>query len=75
MDTYKSFSPSLNLYFISADVTFSESSLYFKSCPYPFMSSSNQVNIPLVVLSTPKDSPLPPTLKVYNRHQMSHRPS
>jgi len=72
---YKCFSPSLNRYFISANVTISESSLYFKSCPSPFMSSSNQVNIPLVVPSAPKDSPLPPTLQVYNRRQMSHRPS
>jgi len=36
---YKYFSPFLNRYFISADVTFSESSLYFKSCPPPSMSS------------------------------------
>jgi len=72
---YKCFSPSLNCYFISVDVTFSESSLYFKSCPSPSMSSSNQVNIPLVVPSAPNDSPLPPTLQVYSRCQTSHRPS
>jgi len=41
------------------------------------MSSSNQVNIPLVVPSTPKDSPRSPTPQVYNRvkrlivHQMT----
>jgi len=62
---YKCFSPSLNCYFIFADVTFSDSSLYFKFCPSPSMSSSNQVNIPLVVPSAPKDSPPPPTLQVY----------
>jgi len=39
------------------------------------MSSSNQVNIPLVVPSAPKDSPPPPTLQVYSRRQTSHRPS
>jgi len=70
---YKYFSPSLNCYFILADVTFSESSLYFKSCPSPSISSSNQVNIPLVVPSAPNDSPLPPTL--HSRCQTSHRPS
>jgi len=38
------------------------------------MSSSNQVNIPLVVPSAPKDSPPPPTLQVYSRRQTSHHP-
>ena len=71
---YKCFSPSLNRYFISANVTFSESSLYFKSCPSPSMSSPNQVNIHLVVPSAPNDSPPPPTLQVYSRCQLSHRP-
>jgi len=59
---YKCFSPSFNYYFISTNVTFSESSLYFKSCPSPCVSSSNQVNIPLIVHSAPNDSPQPPTL-------------
>jgi len=72
---YKCFSRSLNRYFISADVTFSESSLYFKSCPSPSMSSSNQVTIPLDVPSAPNDLPPPPTLQVYSRRQTSHRPS
>ena len=52
---YKCFSPSLNHYFILADVTFNESSLYFKYCPSPSISSSNQVNIPLIVPSAPND--------------------
>jgi len=72
---YKCFSPSLNRYFISANVSFGESSLYFKSCPSFSMFSSNQVNIPLVVPSAPNDSPLPPTLQVYSHPQMSHHPS
>jgi len=72
---YKCFSPSLNCYFISADVTFSDSSLYFKYCPSLSMSSSNQVNIPLIVSSAPNDSPPPPSLQVYSRRQMSHHPS
>jgi len=71
---YKCFSPSLNPYFISADVTFSESSLYFKSCLSPSISSSNEVNIPLVLPSAPNNSPLPPTLQGYSRRHMSHRP-
>jgi len=41
----------------------------------PSISSSNQVNIPLVVPSVPNDSPQPPTLQVYSRRQTSHRPS
>jgi len=72
---YKCFSPSLNRYFISADVTFSESSIYLKSCPSPSISSSNSVNIPLVVPSAPNDSPPPRTLQVYSHRQTSHRPS
>ena len=39
---YKCFSPSVNRYFISVDVIFSESSLYFKCCPCPYVFSSNQ---------------------------------
>jgi len=39
------------------------------------MSSSNQVNIPLVVPSAPKDSPPLPTLQVNSYRQTSHRPS
>jgi len=69
---YKCFSPSLNHYFILVDVTFSESSLYFKFCLFPSISSSNQVNIFLVVPITPKDSPPPPTLQVYSHYQTSH---
>jgi len=73
---YKCFSPSLNRYFISAYVTFIESSFYFKS----LSSSSNQVYISvvfntLVVPSVPKDSFHPPPLQVYSHHQTSHCPS
>ena len=39
------------------------------------MSSSNQVTIPLVVPNAPNDSPPPPTLQVYSRHQTPHRSS
>ena len=60
---YKCFSP------FSVNVALSESSLYFKSCPSLSMSSS----IALVVPSAPNDSPPPPTLQVYSRHQTSHR--
>jgi len=42
----------------------SEPSLYFKSCPSPYVSSSNQVNISLVLPSAPKDSSPPPTIRV-----------
>ena len=37
-----------------------------------YVSSSNQVNIPLVVPSAPKDSAPPPTFHVYSRRQTSH---
>jgi len=58
---YKCFSPSLNHYFISADVTFIESSFYFKSLSSPHVSPSTLVHIPIVfdtpvVSSVPKDS-------------------
>ena len=49
--------------------------LPFTSCPSPSISSSNQVNIPLVAPSTPKDSPPPPILQVYSRRQMFHCPT
>jgi len=59
---YKCFSPSLNRYFISADVTFTESSFYFKSSSSPLVSSSNQTHIPivcdsLVMSNVPTESP------------------
>jgi len=77
---YKCFSPSLNCYFISADVTFIESSFYFKSLSSPPVSPSNQVHI-LVVFDTPilsnvpKYSFHPPSLEVYSHNQTSHCPS
>jgi len=72
---YKCFSPSLNRYFVSTNVTFDEFSLYFKSESSP-LSPSNHVNIPstfnvpvvcdpLTVSSSSTSSPLP--LQVYSR--------
>jgi len=75
---YKCFSPSLNRYFISANVTFTESSFYFKSIFSPLTSSSNQIHIPIVcdspiMSNVPTESPPSPPLKVYSRRQTSHR--
>jgi len=75
---YKYFSPSLNRYFISADVTFTESSFYFKSSSSPLVSSSNQTHIPIVcdspvMSNVPTESPPSPSLKVYSRRQTSQR--
>ena len=77
---YKCFSTSLNHYFISTNVTFIESSFYFKSLSSPPVSPSYQVHIPiifdsLVVSSAPKDSFHPPPFQVYSHHQTSHCPS
>jgi len=71
---YKCFSPSLNRYFISADVTFTKSSFYFKSLSSPIASSSSQIHIPVVcdspvMSSVPIESPPSPPLKVYSRRQ------
>ena len=76
---YKCFSPSLNHYFISANVTFIESSLYFKSLSSPPVSSSNQINIPRVcdspgMSSVPNVSPPSPPHKVDSHYQSSHHP-
>jgi len=76
---YKSFSHSLNRYFIFAYVTFIESSFYFKSLSSPLVSPSNQVHIsivfdPLVASSVPIYSPPPPPFQVYSCHQTSHHP-
>ena len=76
---YKCFSLSLNRYFIYANVTFTKSSLYFKSLSSPPVFVSGQVHIlvvfdPSVMSSVPEDSPPPPPLQVYNRHQSSHCP-
>jgi len=73
---YKYFSPLLNRYFIFADVTFTESSFYFKSSSSPLMSSSNQTHIPIVcdshvMSNVPIESPPSPPLKVYSRRQTS----
>ena len=71
---YKCFSPFLNRYFVSADVTFNEFSLYFKSQSSPLApsnpdNSSNTFNVPIVcdpltVSSSPSvpapQSPAPP---------------
>jgi len=69
---YKCFSPLLNRYFISAYVTFTESSFYFKSSSSPLVSSSNQTHISIVcdspvMSNVPTESPPSPPLKVYSR--------
>jgi len=68
---YKYFSPSLNRYFISADVTFTESSFYLKSLSSLIASSSSQIHIcdSPVMSSVPIESPPSPPLKVYSRRQ------
>jgi len=76
---YKCFSPSLNRYFISAYVTFTKSSFYFKSLSSPIASSSRQIHISvvcdsLVMSSVPIESPPSPPLKVYSRRQTFQRP-
>jgi len=76
---YKCFSPSLNCYFISADVSFTESSFYFKSLSSPIASSSSQIHIPVVcdspvMSSVPIESPPSPPLKIYSRRQTFRRP-
>jgi len=76
---YKCFSPSLNRYFIFADVTFTEPSFYFKSLFSPLASSSNQIHIPVVcdspvVPNIPMESSLSPPLKVYSHRQTSQHP-
>jgi len=76
---YKCFSPSLNRYFISVDVTFTETSFYFKSSSSPLVSSSNQTYIPIVcdspvMSNVPTESPPSPPLRVYSRRQTSQRP-
>jgi len=63
---YKCFSPSLNHYFISADVTFIEYSFYFKSLSSPPVSPSPIAFDTSVVYSVPKDSSNPPPLQVYS---------
>jgi len=76
---YKCFSPPLNPYFISADVSFTQSSFYLKSLSSPLASSSNQIHI-LVVCHSPVMSNVPikspPSLplKVYSHRQTSHCP-
>ena len=76
---FKCFSPSLNLYFISIDLIFTESSFYLKSLSSSLVSPSNQIHIPvvfdpLVMSSVPKDSPPPPYFQVYNCHHTSYHP-
>jgi len=62
------FCPSLNCYFIFADVTLTESSLYFKSLSSPPVSPSKPVHITVLVLfSVPTNPSPPPNLQVY-RH-------
>jgi len=74
------FHPLLTTTLFFANVTFIESSFYFKSWSSPPVSPSNQVYIPivfdtLVVSSVPKYSSHPPPLQVYSHHQTSHCPS
>jgi len=79
---YKCFSPSLNCYFVSADITFNEYSFYFKSHSPSYKYSSNTINIPNnvnicvlcdpVSVSCPSSISSPPPLQVYNHHQVTH---
>jgi len=76
---YKCFSHFLNHYFLSTDVTFTESPLNFKSSPSPSASPNDQFNIPIVcnppvVSSAPKDPHLHPTFGVQSLRN-SHCPS
>jgi len=70
----------LNRYFISTNVTFIESSFYFKFSSSPLVSSSNQTHIPIVcdfpavMFNVSTESPPSPPLKVYSRCQTSQRP-
>ena len=72
---YKCFSVLLNRYFIYADVTFTESSFYFKFSS-SLVSSYNQTHISIVcdspvMSNVPTELPPSPPLKVYSRHQSS----
>jgi len=80
-ERYKCFSPSLNRYFVCADVTFNEFSFYYKSFSPSTESPSNTVNfLSLVNILMLCDLPgvpctlsvsAPPPLQVYSRR---HRP-
>jgi len=82
---YKCFSPSLNCYFVSADVTFNESSFYFKSSSHSTESPSNTINIPSTVnipmicyLPSVPSMPsvfAPPLLQVYNCRHCPQQPA
>ena len=85
---YKCFSPFLNRYFVSADVTFNEFSFYFKSQSSPLTpsnpdNSSNTFNIPIVCdpltvsspsVLAPQSPAAPPPLQVYSRRNRSQPP-
>jgi len=82
---YKCFFPSLNRYFVCVDVTFNESSFYYKSSSPSIESPSNTVdfpspvNIPMIcdlpgVSCTPSVSVRPP-LQVYSRRPRPPEPT
>jgi len=79
---YKCFSPFLNHYFVSANVTFVEFSLYFNSQSLPLTPSNSNnspstFNVPIVCdplivssspsIPTPQSASPPPSLQVYSR--------
>ena len=68
---YKCFSPSLNRHFISADVTFDESSFYFSHLSSSSVPPPPTVDIPIVCdpldSHSPQDRPSTPPLQVYSR--------
>ncbi|WVY93382.1 hypothetical protein V8G54_032470 [Vigna mungo] len=68
---YKCFSPSLNRHFISADVTFDESSFYFSQLSSSYVPPPTTVDIPIVCdpldSHSPQDRPSTPPLQVYSR--------
>jgi len=82
---YKCFSPSLNHYYVFADVTFNESYFYFKSSSHSTDSPSNIVNIPNTVnipmicdlscMSYTLSVSAPPPLQVYSRRHRPQQPS
>jgi len=83
---YKCFSPSLNYYFVCVDVTFNESSFYYKkSSSHSIESPSNTVDFPSPVNitmicdlpgvpCTPSVS-VPPPFQVYSRRHRPQQPA
>jgi len=79
------FFPSLNCYFVSADVTFNESSFYYKSSSHSTESPSNTVDFPnpiniLMICDIPgvpcmPSVSVPPPLQVYSHRHRPQQPA